>query len=209
MSRNRVVGGFEDAFESAQSNVATAVKQTAKDFTATTKGQITGGSTTSSSAAHGQQPSHGGNDHGTNEAATGGPQHSDPAANQKSDQERIDFLRDLYGKSDHNENSSSTYSDGSKSDLVKGALGMSEDPNKNLSPEEKMKLEALRARLHNEKYYQPLINRPKQKEEPVVEKLEREEQMEVIEEQKKQEKKPGPLQNVKQGTGESVVGVSG
>lgn len=207
MSRNRVVGGFEDTFESAQSSVATAVKQTAKDFTATTKGQITGGSTASTPQANGHQPSHGGNDHGTNESAAAGQHQNDPAASQKSDQERIDFLRDLYGKSDHGAKAQNPEH---KSVSVKDALGVPEsDPNKNLSPEEKMKLEALRAKIHNEKYYQPLINRPQQKDEPVTEKLEREDRMEAIEEQKKQEKKPGPLQMVKQGTAESVVGVSG
>ncbi len=206
MSRNRVIGGFEDAFESGSSSVATAVKQTAKDFTASAKGQITGGSTASSPVSQ-SQPKQGGG-YGTNEhSAQQNSQSANQLASPKSDEEREKFLRDLYGGGGHSEKSNSSHSDSGKTGLVKGALGI--DSNKGLSPEDEARKSAAWARFHNEEYYQPLINRQKPKEEPVTEKLERENQMEAIAEQKKQDKKPGPLSQVKQGTGESVVGVSG
>jgi len=205
MSRNRVVGAFEDTFESGKSSVATAIKQTAKDFTTSAKGQITGGSTSASLPHQSPASSHGKSDHGTNEHGAGN-QNSQQATDPKTDEERKQFLRDLYGGGGHGEKSNS-HSDSSKTGVVKQALGIFDDPNKGLSPEEIAKLTALRNQLHSN-YYRDLIT-PQQREVSVTEKLEREDQMEKIDAFEKQKKKPNPLQNVKQGTGESVVGASG
>lgn len=209
MSKNRVIGGLEEAFEKGQGAVIAGVKQTAKDFTASAKGQITGGSTTASSSSSHQQPSHGASDHGTNEHGANPQQHSDPAATQKSDQERVDFLRDLYGGKSHGDKKDAPHSDSSKTDMVKQALGLPQsDPNKGKSPEEVAKLAALRNQLHAN-YYQELTT-PKQKEVTVTEKLEREEQIERMDAFEKDKKKPKPINpTMKQGTAESVVGVSG
>ncbi len=68
----------------------------------------------------------------------------------------------------------------------------------------------MRNTLHQE-YYQTLTNPAKPAEENVTEKLEREEQEKQLADLKVQNKKPAPLVNptMKQGTAESVVGVSG
>lgn len=211
MNGKGVIGGFEDSFEKGTGAVASVVKQTVKDFTSTTKGQITGSAGQSSIGPGSQAANHmGSSDHGTNEHSTSSSQHNTNQS-QKSDQERVDFLRDLYGKKDsakQNNDGSSNNSNTSKTNLVKEALGMSTDPNHGKTPEEIAKLAALRNQLH-QRYYQELTT-PKQKEISVTEKLEREEQMEQLEAFEKDKKKPNPLPaTVRQGTGESVVGVSG
>lgn len=126
------------------------------------------------------------NDQGTNEQANA-------AQNQQkmSDEEAKKFLGDLYGKSDQSSNSNQKIPPGK-------------------TPEEIAKIEILRKQLHG-RYYDELINPKKpEPEEAVVEKIEREDQEEKMELWEKDKKKPPPLPaTVKQGTGESVVGVSG
>jgi len=217
MSRNKVMGSFEDTFERGRTDLSNVAKQTVKDFTNSAKGQITGSAQQNSSQASTDPHSSASQaqvssyppmdikDGGTNESSSSSQnQQSQPM----SDQDRVDFLRDLYGKNDDKAKNAKKSQKGSGS--VKQALGVSEkDPNASLSPEEKAKLETLRMQLHG-KYYQDLINRPKPKEEPVTEKLEREDQEAKFEDLEKQKKKPAPLPStMKQGTGESVVGVSG
>lgn len=203
MSRNRIVGGFEDVIEKGQSAVTQAAKQTVKDFAGSAKGQITGGS----SSLGAQSAGHSAGDQGTNEhGASASSQNS--GQSQKSDEDRIKFLQDLYGKSNHGSNSNTSHSDDSKTGAIKQALGMPSDPNAGKTPEEIAKLAALRNQLHA-KYYQELTT-PKQPEVSVTEKLEREEQIERMDAFEKQKKKPTPINpTMKQGTAESVVGVSG
>lgn len=197
-----VIGGFEEAIEKGQGALTKAAKQTVKDFTNTAKGQITG-STTSQAQS----------DQGTNEQANSAQQ-------QMSDDQAKQFLKDLYGPT------KKTEPEKPKSHPITQALGVSEaeknvdhpvtealgipqvDPNAGKTPEELAKLQKLRSQLHQD-YYQNLVNRPKPKEEPVAEKLEKEEQMEALAEQKKNEDLPGPLQNVKTGTAETNIGVAG
>lgn len=178
MSKNRIVGGFEDSFERASGTVTTAAKQTVKDFTNTTKGQITGSQSSPQSSDSSGTNEHGAvssspkpqtSDHGTNEHGN-----SDPGANAggMTDDERKDFLSKLYGGSEKK-----TEPEKKQGSSVTDALGITQnDPDKGKSPEDIAKMNVLRQQLHSVNYYQPLINRPKPKEEPVAEKLEREEQ---------------------------------
>lgn len=204
MSNNRVIGGFEDAIERGQSAVTQAAKQTVKDFAGSAKGQLTGSAGQSFASQIGQST----DDHGTSEAASGASSQNSGQP-QKSDEDRVKFLQDLYGKSDHGGKSNNTHSDDSKTGAIKQALGISADPNAGKSPEELAKLAALRNQLHA-KYYQELTT-PKQREVSVTEKLEREEQIERMDAFEKDKKKPTAAINptMKQGTAESVVGVSG
>jgi hypothetical protein len=191
---NNVIGGtFEDAIETGQTALKNAAKQAVTDTAKAVKSQITG----SQSQA---QP----NDQGSNEAgkAAAGQQMSDDSAKQ--------FLRDLYGKSDSSNKNSNQKTPPKGSGPVAQALGLPQsDPNAGKTPEELAKLQALRNQLHHD-YYQNLVNRPKPKEEPVAEKLEREKQEEEMEEFAKEQKKPASINPaMKQGTAESVVGASG
>ncbi len=178
MDNSGIIG---EILERGQSSVKKAAKQTVSDFVQTTKGQITGSSS--------------GSDQGTNEQANSAQQ---TQQQQMTDKDRVEFLRNLYGKSD---NSSKTKSQGSNPPQ--------KSPNVGKTPEELAKIEALRKQLHGD-YYQSLTNLQKPQEETVTEKLEREEEKEKMELWEKDKKKPPALAaNVKQGTGESVVGVSG
>jgi hypothetical protein len=194
-----MIGGFEDAVERGQSAVKKSAKQTASDFGSTVKGQITGSQNTVPTDNSGN---------GTNEQASAGQnQQQDP---QMTDADRVEFLKNLYGKSDH---SSKTKNDKPKlnnSGPITQVLGVPQkDPNEGKTPEEIAKIQALRSQLHQD-YYQETFNRPKPKEESVTEKLEREEQTKQFEDLEEKKKKPAPLPaTVKQGTGESVVGISG
>ena len=123
-------------------------------------------------------------DNGTNEPAN-------QNQSKMSDDQAKSFLKDLYGKTKD------------EKELDKRAK-----ENEGKTPEELTKLENLRKQLHQD-YYQSLTPKPKQEERP-AEKIEREEQQERWELVQKEKKKPAPLPaNVKQGTGEKVVGVSG
>ncbi|MBI2031926.1 MAG: hypothetical protein HYT08_04910 [Candidatus Levybacteria bacterium] len=102
----------------------------------------------------------------------------------------------------------------SDKDIVKNLYGINDDK-KNINPgsitgsqqaqqqkqnqdttsvEDKQKLMELRKKLHDEVYYDPLVNskKPTEEERP-AEKVEKEKQEEVIEIQKKERKKPPPL----------------
>lgn len=105
-----------------------------------------------------------------------------------TDDDRKSFLQDLYGPS-------------------------TPVPNEKVAEQkavDEQETAALRNRLHNETYYQPLIAPAKQQEERAAEKVEREKQEERWDLQKKEEKKPAPLA-VKQGQQSAEVhrGVSG
>lgn len=179
-----VVGGFENAIEKGQSVVGKAAKQAVSDFGNTVKGQITGNQSLPA-------------DQGTNEQANANKQMSDDQAKQ--------FLKDLYGPTDKK----TPKIEKPEEYPVGEALGLPQtDPNAGKTPEEIAKLQGLRSQLHQD-YYQTLINPPKPQEKPVTEKLEEEKKMEELESAKKKEDAPGPLQNVKTGTGEKMVGVSG
>lgn len=204
MNKNPIIGGFEDAIERGQSAVSSAAKQTAKDFTNSATTQLTGSA--------GQNSLGGGQ--GTNEQASAAKQQmSDDAAKQ--------FLKDLYGptKKAEPEKPAGAHpisealgvpqSENNVSHPVTEALGVPQvDPNAGKTPEEIAKMQKLRSQLQQD-YYEKLVKPPKPAEKPVTEKLDEEKQMEALELQKKEEKLPGPLQQVKPITGERMIGVSG
>ena len=198
VNRNRLVGGFEDTFERGQSSIKKSTKNSVNDFAKSTKNQIMGNSSQTPPA-----------DQGTNESGDSGQSSDQP---QMTDEERVEFLKDLYGKNNNsNDNSNDNQKKAQKgTGDVTQALGVPQkDPNEGKTPEEIVKLEALRKQLHGD-YYQDLLNKSKQKEEPVAEKLEREEEEKKMSELEEEKKKPSELpKTVKQGTAESVVGASG
>lgn len=200
-NRNRMIGGFEDAFERGQVAMNNTAKQTASDFANSTKSQIVGTGKKQVSNDHGAIES---NDTGSSGSA---------GQQQMTDAERVDFLSDLYGKNNsNNKPKSSGVTDPGKSQKGTGdvsqALGIPQkDPYEGKTPEEIAQIKALENRLHSE-YYQNLVNRPKPKEEPVSEKLEREEEEQKMAELEQDNKKlKGPInpQMVKQGTGERIL----
>mgnify|MGYP001618472979 CR=1 FL=1 len=77
--------------------------------------------------------------------------------------------------------------------------------------DKKKKLEELRQELHNEVYYDPLVNPPKpqREEERPAEKVEREEMEEIQDLQKKEKEKPPPLVQRTQQRVEKLPGASG
>lgn len=192
----KVIGGFEEVIEKGQSSVKRAARQTVSDFAKTAKGQIAG-----------SQNSTPQNDQGTNEQANAGQNQNQQG--QMTDQERVEFLRNLYGKpatTEATEESTETQ----KQSLVQQVTGRApKDPNQGKTPEEIAKIETLRRQLHGD-YYQSLINPQKPPEENVTEKLEREDEEKKMSELEVQKKKPPPLPaTVKRGTGEILPGVSG
>lgn len=188
------IGGFEEIVETGKSsvqNVQKSAAQGAKKFVGTAVGQVTGKTPKQQDSA------------GTNEAANA------QAQKQMSDDQAKQFLKDLYGTSDKDSQNDIKSPDPKKQNPLAQAVGLTpKDSNAGKSPEELAKIEALRQQLHGD-YYESLTAQQSQKEETVTEKLDREKQEEEIELWEKDKKKPDPLANVKQGTGEAVVGVSG
>lgn len=130
-----------------------------------------------------------------------------PQKQWQSDEERIKFLRDLYGKTD-------MYQDGA--DPKKSSNPHEQKPTEfqqriaDKSPGEQKQLLELRRDLHKQVYYDPTFNPPKKQEERPAEKVENEKKQEMQELQQKEEKKPQPLAVVReQNKAEMFRGVSG
>jgi len=84
------------------------------------------------------------------------------------------------------------------------------DQESSKTPEEQKKLMELRKKLHDEVYYDPLINPKKpQEEERPAEKVEHEKQEEMINLQKKEKEKPPPIVQKIQQRVEKFPGTSG
>lgn len=197
MDTNSMFGEILERGQSTVKNAAKSAKQGAQNFARTGLGQVTGSKTPV------PQPS----GQGTNEQANAAAQNQQ----KMSDDEAKKFLQGLYGSSDKNSDPDKSKTQGTQNpqNPIAQAVGANpKDPNKGKSPEELAKIEALRQQLHGD-YYQSLTNPTKPQEESVTEKLERKDQEEQFEELEKKKEKPDPLVNVKQGTGENVVGVSG
>jgi hypothetical protein len=116
------------------------------------------------------------------EPASSGPlrgEASEPKQLQ-TDEERMRFLKDLYGKSDMSQ-------DGSPNP-DKQAIAPEEKP-VDKSVEEQKELLSLRNQLHKENYYDPTFNSVKGQEERPAEKVENEKKQEMMELQQKEEKK--------------------
>lgn len=136
----------------------------------------------------------------------------------KSDEERVKFLKDLYGPFKSPEN---------KSDKAKQPVDQTsanplatavenkkasefQEQIKDKSPEEQKKLMELRNQLHKENYYDPTFNPVKKQEERPVEKIEKEKKMEALELEEKNKKKPPPLAIVReQNKAEQFRGAAG
>lgn len=204
---NNIIGGtFEDAIEKGQATVKNAAKQTVSDFANTVKTQVTGSQ---------QAP----NSNPQSDTGTGTNEQANNNQGKMSDTQAKKFLQDLYGSSDPNSGQEkSTDPNGSKkptnsglpqNPLAKAAGMIPSDPNKGKSPEDLAKIESLRRQLHGQ-YYEELTAQRKPAEESVTERIEREDEEKKMELFEKDKKKPPPLPaTVKQGTGESVVGMSG
>lgn len=98
-----------------------------------------------------------------------------------------DIVKNLYGIKDDKKNNSKPTS----SQLQPQQQGQGQDVTP--SVEDKKRLEELRRQLHNEVYYDPLVNPQKPQEERPAEKVEREEREEMRGIQEGEKKKPSPL----------------
>lgn len=140
----------------------------------------------------------------------------------KSDEERVKFLRDLYGSSEktssgeQNSSAKKTEPQSQKTSLNPLVASQEKKPSefeeqiKDKTPEEQKKLMELRNKLHKENYYDPTFNRPQKQEERASEKVENEKKQEMVDLQKKEEKKPQPLAVVReQNKTEMFRGASG
>ena len=107
----------------------------------------------------------------------------------KSDEERVKFLRDLYGSAQPSPEASAF---ANASTDAKAMVDRSADKSA-AKPEEQKKLMELRSQLHRENYYDPTFNPVKKQEERPAEKVENEKKQEMQDLQKKEEKKPPPL----------------
>ncbi|KKR73841.1 MAG: hypothetical protein UU15_C0001G0016 [Candidatus Levybacteria bacterium GW2011_GWC2_40_7] len=168
MDKSGVFGEILETGQQAASSAGKGLKKAASDFANSATGQITGDGS------------------GTNEDSQ-------------------QFLRDLYGKSKKDElpvpqkEAGQSQSSNEPQDAVidqnpvQKALGITPfDPNAQKSPEELVRIEALRRKLHGE-YYENLTNPPKPQEERPVEKVEREEKEDRWKLQDKKAKEPPPL----------------
>ena len=187
------LGMFEEIIETGGSTVKKAGKTVVSDFAKTAKAQVAGSSSSNVS------------DQGTNEQV---------ASTQMTDDQRKQFLRDLYGKTDKSDDKDKS-DDDKKVDkpipqnAAQKALGMTPpDPNEGKTPEEIKELASLRSSLHGQ-YYENLTNPPKPPEEPVTEKLEREEKEDRWELEQKEKEKPPPLAVQNAQKTERNPGVSG
>ncbi len=126
----------------------------------------------------------------------------------QSDEERIKFLRDLYGKSDMSQDGSLTPNKNANPPDRKPTEFQEQIADK--SPEEQKELMDLRNQLHREVYYDPTFNPQKKQDERPAEKVENEKKKEMVDLQKKEEKKPPPLAVVReQNKTEMFRGASG
>lgn len=121
----------------------------------------------------------------------------------QSDEERVKFLKDLYGSSSEKQVSSEKKPQDkqtSANPFVNSQVKPSEFQEQiaDKTPEEQKELLALRNQLHKENYYDPTFNPVKKQEERPAEKVEMEKKQEMIDLQKKEEKAPPPLAVVRE-----------
>lgn len=106
----------------------------------------------------------------------------------QSDEERIKFLKDLYGSAGQN---FPTDSQDKSASFAKASTFANASADKSAAkPEEQKQLIELRNQLHKENYYDPTFNPVKKQEERPAEKVEQEKKKEMQELQQKEEKKP-------------------
>lgn len=130
----------------------------------------------------------------------------------QSDEERVKFLKGLYGKSDvPQQDGLKPDKNGNSNPPVDKKPSEFQEKIADKPPEEQKKLLELRNQLHKENYYDPTFNPPKkQDEERPAEKVEKEKKMEMQDIQQKEAKKPPPLAVVReQNKAEMFRGASG
>jgi len=111
----------------------------------------------------------------------------------QSDEERIKFLKDLYGSSEKTSSTKQTSPIDSQDKFASFAKASA------AKPEEQKELTELRDKLHREVYYDPTFNPvKKQEEERPAEKVEQEKKQEMQDLQQKDAKKPPPLAVVRE-----------
>jgi hypothetical protein len=141
------------------------------------------------------------------QAAASAQGSSEPKQGQwQSDEERIKFLQDLYGKTDQEKQNPSEEKSKTKQTSANPLVKSEENKQPSefqeqiadKSPEEQKELIELRNQLHKEVYYDPLINPVKKQEERPAEKVENEKKQEMMDLQKKEEKKPQPIAVVRE-----------
>lgn len=115
----------------------------------------------------------------------------------QSDEERIKFLKDLYGSAEQNPSEKSNLPVKPSAD-ASAFVKTTADKKAMADKEEQKKLIELRNKLHKENYYDPLFNRPQKQEERPAEKVEQEKKQEMMELQQKDAKKPPPLAVVRE-----------
>lgn len=109
----------------------------------------------------------------------------------QSDEERIRFLKDLYGSA---QPSPGATAGKAEQNLLKEPAPSTFAKASAAKPEEQKALMELRNQLHKENYYDPTFNPPKkQEEERPAEKVEMEKKQEMQELEQKEAKKPPPL----------------
>ncbi len=125
-----------------------------------------------------------------------------PKSDWESDEERKNFLKSLYGPSQPTsevpiDKAKQPVNQTSVNSLVASVENKKpsefQEQIKDKSPEEQKELIELRNQLHREIYFDPTFNRPKQQEERPAEKVESEKKKEMMDLQKKEDKKPQPL----------------
>jgi hypothetical protein len=119
-----------------------------------------------------------------------------------SDEERINFLKGLYGDTkplsgvdklsdkDSSVKKQTTSANPLINAVEKQKSSEFQEQIADKSPDEQKKIMELRNQLHKEVYYDPIFNPPKKQEERPAEKVENEKKQEMMELQKKEEKKP-------------------
>ncbi len=128
---------------------------------------------------------------------------SDNKSQWQSDEERMKFLRDLYGSS---EKTISSESSGEPVSSVKSSA----DAKAMADKEEQKNLLELRQQLHKENYYDQTFNPVEKQEERPAEKVENEKKQEMQDLQQKDAKKPPPLAVTReQNKAEQFRGASG
>jgi len=131
-----------------------------------------------------------------------------PQKQWQSDEERLKFLKDLYGKTDMSQDGTSPANKSLNLGDKKPTEFQQQIAVK--SPEEQKQLLQLRQDLHKQVYYDPTFNRPQKQEERPAEKIEKEKEIEMQELQKKEEKKPLPIAvQREQNKAEMFRGISG
>ncbi len=120
-----------------------------------------------------------------------------------SDDERIKYLKDLYGSKDMSKDAQSLPAGEKKPTEFQKQIS-------DKTPEEQKKLMELRSQLHKQVYYDPTFNPVKKQEERSAEKVEQDKKQEMMDLQKKEDKKPQPLAVVReQNKAEMFRGASG